>query len=465
MSTFDSLRKRLGFKPKINEQLKSLDAFSAPGLFHTGAEGSVAVPKGVAGFYTWYENDGVVFAAVNGLAEAAAGQGMYTVMPGDYEEDGEDIPEEKKLVDELGEALNFDALLPNIVKNTLIAGFCGVEIGTANGGIPKLPSKWVVKIIHPVTVKEIILEEKPTNYHGIDYIIQEANTVKGIKKPVKIEGKYLAWFVNNQIGNDPRGMSIIQCAESLLATKKTVIDKIDKILDKRLAPTIVWKSLKDITSLKEAITAREPEEDIFIGKLSPEELGDIAQVIEVKGGEKYWEYIELINRLIYVGLYAPDLYYWSSATLASAEQLTRLVDRNINAIQRGLKRGVEAGMYTRLMDLNGKEYVPRLKWGTEKTGVEDIQPAQFLSDGVNAGYVGIDQYYEILGLLGVAVTPPKPFKPEQEPQKPSPKGVPPEEEPDEEEPEERLAEKAAERVIKRASKKIDDKIDNILKGA
>ena len=431
-SRLDLLRQLIGFKPKLTEDLKSLDAFVAPGLFRQGEAKSVAIPKGIAGYYTWYESDGVVFAAVNGLAEAAAGQGMYTVMPSEYEEEGDEVPEEKQLVDKLGETLNFDALLPNIVKNTLIAGFCPLEIGTANGGIPKLPSKWTVKLIHPATVKEIVLEDTPTNYHGIDYITQEANTTKGSKGSIKIEGKHLSWFVNNQIGNDPKGTSIIKCVESLLTTKANVITKIDKLLDKRLYPLIIWKTLKDTTALKEAVSNIEPDQDIFLGKLSPEELGNIAQVVEVTGGEKYWQFIELINRLIYVGLYAPDLYYWKDATLASTEQLTRLVDRNINAIQRGLKRGVEIGMYTRLMDLNNREYVPRLKWGVERTGVEDIQPAQFLSDGVNVGYIGIDQYYEILTLLGVNITPPKPFKSTGE----KPTENPPAEEPEEEEPEE-----------------------------
>ena len=463
MSFYESLKKRFSFKPKsIDEKLTGLDAFNGPGLFRQGKEASVAKPTGIAGFYTWYETDGVVFAAVNGLAESAAGQGMYTDMPSEYKEkEDEDIPEEKKLVDELGEVLNFDALLPNIVKNTLIAGFCPLEIGTSNGEqIPKLPSKWTVKIIHPVTVKEIVLEEEPKNYHGIDYILQEAGTTKGTKKPVKIEGKNLAWFVNNQIGNDPRGISIIKCVESLLSTKQNVISKIDKLLDKRLYPLIIWKSLKDITSLKEAVSSIEPDQDIFLGKLDPAELGNIAQVVEVTGGEKYWQFIELINRLIYVGMYAPDLYYWRDATYASAVELTHLVDRNINAIQRCLKRGAESGIYTRLIEANELEYVPRLKWGVEKTGVEDIQPADFLSVGVNVGYIGIDQYYEILGLLGVSITPPKPFKTEEEP----PKEKPPEEEP-EEEPEEALVNKTAERVIKRASKKIDEKINDILRDA
>ena len=434
ISRREAFKRLIGFEPnitvpKIKEELKGLDAFVAPGLFRQGKAKSVAVPKGIAEYYTWYESDGVVFAAVNGLAEAAAGQGMYTVMPSEYEESDE-VPEEKRLVDELGEALNFDALLPNIVKNTLIAGFCPLEIGTANGGIPKLPSKWAVKLIHPSTVKEIVLEDTPTNYHGIDYITQEANTTKGTKDPVRIEGKYLAWFVNNQIGNDPRGTSIIKCVESLLSTKANVITKIDKLLDKRLYPLIIWKTLQDTTALKEAVSGIEPDQDIFLGKLRPEEMGNIAQVVEVTGGEKYWQFIELINRLIYVGLYAPDLYYWKDATLASTEQLTKLVDRNINAIQRGLKRGVEAGMYTRLMNLNQKEYVPRLKWGVERTGVEAIQPAQFLSDGVNVGYVGIDQYYEILTLLGVNITPPKPFKStEEEPEENPPAEEEPEEEP------------------------------------
>ena len=54
--------------------------------------------SGIKSYYEWYENDGVVFASVNGLSEAAVGQGYHTAIE-------EDDPEEaKELVDEFGKS-------------------------------------------------------------------------------------------------------------------------------------------------------------------------------------------------------------------------------------------------------------------------------------------------------------------------------------------------------------------------
>jgi hypothetical protein len=120
----------------------------------------------------------------------AAGQGMYNVMPDEYEptnaeEDDLEPTDEIVLVNDLAKTLNFDALLPNIVKNTLIAGFCPLEIGTVGGVKPKLPSKWATKIIHPATVIEIVMEEgTPKNYHGI-----EKSRLKGKRRPLKLRAR------------------------------------------------------------------------------------------------------------------------------------------------------------------------------------------------------------------------------------------------------------------------------------
>ena len=85
------------------------------------AAGKKTKVTGIINFYNWYETDGVVFASVNGLSEAAVGQGYHTTIE-------EEEPEEaKELVDEFGKEMNLDFLLPNVCKNMLIAGFCPVE--------------------------------------------------------------------------------------------------------------------------------------------------------------------------------------------------------------------------------------------------------------------------------------------------------------------------------------------------
>ena len=367
---------------------------------------------GIKNFYNWYETDGVVFASVNGLSEAAVGQGYHTTIT-------EEEPERaKELVDEFGKEMNLDFLLPNVCKNMLIAGFCPVETK-----INKIPAKSALKIIHPKTVREIVLNDDGT----VKHLIQRAQNTGG--RDVKILGKDLTLFVHNMIANDPRGTSIIKPVESLLAIKNTALSNIDKIIEKRMFPDIIWKTTRDPAGLKELLAQKEVDEDLVLGWLEEGELRDVAQIVEISGNTRYEGYIDRVSRLIYKGLYAPDLYFWKDATLASAKELTTIVDRNINAIQRNMSRGVEAGFFDRLMAANNLEAEPKVVWGAEKTGAEDLQMENVIATGIEVGLIGPKQLTILLrkmgldlGELGYDV---EPEAPEEEP---------PEEEPKEEEP-------------------------------
>ncbi|HUW44750.1 MAG TPA: hypothetical protein VMW50_03050 [Dehalococcoidia bacterium] len=374
---------------------------------------------GIESFYTWYETDGVVFASVNGLSEAAVGQGYHTAIK-------EDEPKQaKELVDEFGKAMNLDVLLPNICKNMLIAGFCPVETK-----INKIPSKSALKIIHPKTVKEIVLNQDGS----VKHLIQKAQNTGGAD--VTILGNTLTLFIHNQIANDPTGTSIVKPVESLLATKKTAISNIDKIIEKRMFPDIIWKTTRDPAGLKELLSQKEVDEDLVLGWLEEGELANVAQIIEVRGSTRYEGYIEHVDRLIYKGLYAPDLYYWKDATLASARELTAMVDRNINAIQRNMGRGVEAGFFDRLMAANKLEAEPKAIWGVEKTGAEDLQLESIVATAIEVGMIGPKQLALLLKIMGLDLgelgyeVPPE--APEEEPPEEEPPEGEPEEEPEEE---------------------------------
>lgn len=379
----------LGPRPPIEEKIKSLSVTTGPGL---GTKKESQTPRGIAGYYSWYDNDGAVFAAINSLAEFSTGGGYANTMPG---KTPSELPPQKPkpllLVDELGEALNLDSVLPNITRNMLIAGFTPVEVQ-----IKEFPSKCKIKVIHPATVKEI--ELGGSEYHGIDYIIQKIG-----EKTVKIDGKNLAWYTLYELANDKRGYSVIKAIQDLLATKKNTLDTISKLLDRRLAPLIIWKTMRDEAALKEAIAGRDPDEDIFLGHLTPEEMESLAQVVDTEGDVKYWEYIEYIDRLIYKSLFAGDLDYWRQATQASATVLLELVDRNIMGIQRAIKRGTEQGMYARLMELNGIDEVPRIVWNQEDAKFRGIQLERYLQTGINAGFIQMPQFYEIMKRGGLDI--------------------------------------------------------------
>ena len=373
---------------------RTVEADTGPRLFEAvkGNGNKVKIPRNIGDYYRWYRADGVVFASVNALAESASGQGFFT-RP---EDESEDAVKAKELCDELGYVYNFDSLLPNICKNMLIAGFCPVETQ-----ITKYPSKSMLKIVSPLTV---VPDSVKLNSDGsIQSITQKTRDSVGNEKPVIIDGDQLSWFVNNQLGNDICGISIIQPVVDLLSTKQTTISNMDAIIDHYISPSIIWKSTRKIGSIKEAVQNKQAGQDLYLGELTPDEMKDIAQVVEVDPRVKFWEYISYIDRLIYIGLYAPNLYYWRDATEASGTVLRDMVDRNIYAIQRNMKRGVEAGFYSRLTKANNipVELSPRLDWGVEKVGVEDLNMETIVTTGLTLGYVTPSQYLYLLKSKGL----------------------------------------------------------------
>lgn len=373
------LRSRVGGNGDLSEAL---------GYMETKQDGTtVTLVRGLKSNYDWYESDGVVFSGINNLAQAAVGQGYYTKI-----EEGEE-EETKTLVDELGEALGLDAKNLNVCINTLIAGFCPVDVD-----ITKFPSKSTAKIIHPLTVHSFAQDK----YGELVWMRQKDKYGNASEK---IDAKNLAWFVHNQIGNDLRGCSIIKPVESLLSTKKTAIDNMDKIIERKLYPVIIWKTTRDISGLKNSVVETEAGEDLYFGNLSDEEMkpGNLFEIVEVEGDPKFWEYISYIDTLIYRGLYAPDLYYWKDATLASAKELTVMTDRNVNSIQREMKRGVEGGFFKRLMEANNFDTTPRVVWGIETTGVEDIQLENVISTAIEVGMIGPEQLTRLLRLMGLNI--------------------------------------------------------------
>ena len=416
-------------KAQVEEAITSLTADVGASLF--GRKPS-ARPKNIVSYYTWYDNDGVVTAAVDGLSEGGTGQGYYNRMPDEYdqseaEEDGDETPRALELVNEFGRAMNLDALNPNICRNMLIAGFCGVEVQ-----MDKFPDKCALKIIHPKTVSSVVYGGD--EYHGIDFIVQRVNN-----NEVKILGKNLAWFVNKQIANDKRGTSIIKPVELLLAIKDDAVSNMGKIIDRYLAPLVIWKSTRSIGALKETVEQRNADEDIYLGNLTTEEMKDLAQIVEIKGEARFTELIAYIDTLIFRGLYAPDQYYSRNATEASARVMQELTDRIIAAIQRNMKRGIEAGFYARLMEANDIELVPRLEWGVEKTGFEDLDLQLLILEGMRLGYVNDKNLEVLLKLAGIDLgklgmfMPPEPLDLKRDEPDEGEPDEEPAEEPDEEE--------------------------------
>jgi len=404
------LKRKFPFIEYRVAQLKSIIAESGKLLW--GGEPTFE-PKNVDTYYKYFENDGTVQRSITDLAEQAWGQGFFTTVDEDQKA--------KDLCDEFCQKMNLDALLPNIAKNMLIAGFLPVETK-----INALPSKCVLKIVHPKTISNIILDPKTAE---INFIHQKGRKLS--LRPIKILERDLSWFVYNKIGNDPRGSSLLKGIVAILGYQSNAIKNMDKILARHASPLGIWKSKRAIDAIRKVVTEAEAGEDLFLGNLTDEEIKDLVQFIQLDPRARFWEYNEYLDRKIYENLGAPSLGYWRNATEASANKLDDIVLRNIYALQRNVKRIVEAKWFAPLCEKNNCTEVPKLEAGLEKTGVEELDISTFITKGLEIGYISLTQFTKLLQQMGLRIE-------EEEEGEVSGAAQPPEETPEEGEEEETL---------------------------
>jgi len=340
-------------------------------------------PKNIDTYYGYFENNGTIQRSIIDLTEQALGQGFFTTIDEDEKA--------KELCDELCQKQNFDEFLPNIGKNMLIAGFLPVETK-----MNKLPSKCALKIVHPRSVDKVVLDEKTAK---LDHIIQKSKAKKGIT----LSEAELAWFTYNKVGNDPRGTSLVKGIVDILGYQENAIKNMDRILARYASPLGIWKSKRDISPIRKIVQSVEAGEDLFFGNLTDEELKDLVQYIEIDPRARFWEFYDYLDRKVYESLGAPSLGYWRNATQASAEVLDDIVQRNIHALQRNIKRVVEAKWFGPLCELNKCKEVPRLEWGMEKTGVEDLNISEFITKGLEIGYITLPQFVKLLQQMGLRI--------------------------------------------------------------
>ena len=357
-----------------------------------------------ASWFQWYDCDSTVRSGVNSLVETSTGLGYHTIMPASYPVTKDKLdepitPKEKELIDEFGRVQNLDHLMPNITRLMLIAGFCAVETR-----ITKFPAKSKLKIIHPVTVEEIHVDEDGK----FDYLIQRIDT-NTTEKFTKDE---VTLFVYNQMGNDYRGRGLIETVTNELSIKHAALNNMEGMIERYISPLYIWKSTGDITPIKNAIEHRDSGEDIFLGNMELNEYDQFdAQPIEVKGDSKFSEFITFVDQLIWIGINSANQMYWRNATEASATVLEDLIDRNINAIQRNVARGVETGFFNRILTANGykpelENITPRVAWGMPRTGTEDLRPEEVIMRGLDLFYIREAGFYQLLDQMGFKIKPP-----------------------------------------------------------
>jgi len=354
--------------------------------------------KGISTYYELYTNHDLVRGMIDDLAESAGGQGIYTTV-----EKLSPVFQKnrsKELCDEFAKHFNLDEVLPKIAKNILIAGFCPVETKLS----PTI-EKCALKVVHPQTVDKIVTD--PVTGEVLE-VLQKVGD-----KQMRLDGKNLAWFTYGNLANDPRGISFIQSILSLLTTLDNATNTVSTIAERYVSPIAVWKSRAPSSTLKEAVLKRQEGEAIFLGQLTPDEMkDDIVKFYQVDPRVPFWDYMENLELRVYAYSRASNVWYTKNANLASAEKMEDIVARHVASIQRNIKRIIEKAWLGPLCEMNGLEEMPRVNFGREPTGVEDITPSDIITKGLELGYINQAQYYEILRTIGVKINEELATKPE-----------------------------------------------------
>jgi hypothetical protein len=317
-----------------------------------------------------------VHAAINVLADMAVGVGYYT----EYENQ-----RAKEIVDEFAEDVGMDQILLNVVKSMLIYGFCPVERYLVKG-----PPKGVLRLkILPSRTVQVERDQKGK-------ILGYKQALNG--HTVNFKEREIVWFVYNQVGTGVYGTSIIEPILSLVKAKEQTHKDMPKIIHRYSSPLTVWETSTDISALKDAVTSREPNEDIFMGHVSKDDVR--FKTVELDPRGRFVEYIDDINEGILEGLQAPLLRYLRNATEASATKMLETIERHILGIQQYVKRVVEREIFAPLLAAYGLSDVPSLEWGQPKTGLEDLD-LEGLARLVEVGALTPSQAQDLMQKMGL----------------------------------------------------------------
>jgi hypothetical protein len=388
-------------KEAFKEQ--ALDIDTAP-MFHPSSHAAYKL-KGLNTFYDLYKNHDLVRGMIDDLAESACGQGIYTTVEKVSPVFAKN--RSKELADDFAKQFNMDEILPKVAKNMLIAGFCPVETKLSAS-----VEKCMLKVVHPQTIVEI--KTDPTTGEVLEAKQKVGNATK------TLPGANLAWFTYGNLANDPRGISFIHSILSLLTTLDNATNTVSNIAERYISPIAIWKSRRSSADLKKAVVDdRQEGEAIFLGSLTPDEMKEqTVEFVQVDPRVPFWDYMENLELRVYAYSRASNVWYTKNANLASAEKMEDIVARHVASIQRTIKRQMEKSWFTPLMKINALDETPRINFGKEPTGVEDITPSDIITTGLNMGYINQPQYYEILRSIGVKIneelaTKPEPKKDEE----------------------------------------------------
>lgn len=338
------------------------------------ALGLVPHPEYINKFEEIYRKSAVVNAAINNLIDMIVGVGYYTEA---------DDPQAKEIVDSYAEEINLDGFLRIVCRNMLVFGFAPVE------------RWWNEK-----------LQLKPLPPQTVYAQVDEKGNVIGYRQKtwssryIDFQPNEIIWFSHTAYPGNPYGVGLIEPIYELITYKEKILEDICKIVHRYASPLNIWMTRGPVKELRDAIANRAPDEDIFIGYASKEDIE--VKTLEMDPRGKYTDYLEVINQEIYECLQAPLLTYLRNATEASARVQLEVIQRHVDGIQRYIKRVVEREIFKPLIEEAGGGEVPRIRWGRPSTGVENIT-IRDIALLVQAAVITSRQAIDLLRKMGLSI--------------------------------------------------------------
>lgn len=367
------------FSGKILEQKGEMQIGPPPLL------GLAYHPENIQEFEKIYKKSAVVNAAINNLVDMIVGVGYYT--------ESDDL-QAKEIVDSYAEEVNLDGFLRVVCRNMLVFGFAPVE-------------RWWNKTLN---LKPLLPQ---TIYAQMD----EKGNINGYKQKTW-SGRYIdfqvdeiIWFSHTAYPGNPYGVGLIEPIYDLITYKGKILEDICKIVHRYASPLNIWVTRGDISGLKAAIEDREPDEDIFIGRASPEDIQ--IKTLEMDPRGKYTDYLEIINQEVYECLQAPLLTYLKNATEASARVQLDVIQRHVDGVQRYIKRVLEREIFKPVVEKSGKKEIPSIRWGKPSTGVENIT-IRDIAMLVQSYVLTSKQAIDLLRKMGLPIEEPQPQQQQSE---------------------------------------------------
>jgi hypothetical protein len=307
-------------------------------------EGYVPHPENIGKYMDFYRQSAVVHASINALTDMIVGVGFYT--------DADDQAA-KEAVDAYAEQVNLDGVLRVACMNMLIYGFSPVERYWQNGLLQLKPLPPRTVYVRMNERGEVEAYRQRTLGRIIDFTVDE-----------------IIWFAHNELPGNPYGISIIEPVATLLEYKRQILEDICRIVHRYASPLNIWITRGSADDLKNAVSERPPDEDIFVGHASKDDLE--VKTLEMDPRGKYTDYLDKINEEIYESMQAPIMTYLRNATEASARVQLDVIRRHVDGVQRYLKRKIEKEIFRPVIEKMGLSEVPRLRWGKPSTGLEQI---------------------------------------------------------------------------------------------